>query len=75
LKLSILAFLILTTISCSRGRAKNNGSADAGTCSPAQSDALTFESDIFPIVEKNCSGCHGADQPRAGLNSQWLISK
>jgi hypothetical protein len=29
---------------------------------------LTFERDIWPIVAANCVSCHGADQPKGGLD-------
>jgi len=28
---------------------------------------FTFTADIFPIIQKNCSGCHGGNQPEAGI--------
>jgi mono/diheme cytochrome c family protein len=29
---------------------------------------LSFERDIWPIIAANCTSCHGADKPKAGLD-------
>src|SRR5262245_31178182 len=29
---------------------------------------LVFERDVWPIIARNCAGCHGVDQPKAGLD-------
>ena len=35
---------------------------------PQEMGGVSFSEDIAPIVEENCLGCHGGDDPKAGLD-------
>jgi hypothetical protein len=35
---------------------------------------VQFERDVRPIVEANCTGCHGADRPKASLDLRSVAS-
>ncbi len=35
-------------------------------------DKPVFEEDILPVLELNCLGCHGSNDPQAGLNMEGI---
>jgi uncharacterized membrane protein len=42
-------------------------SAAATPTSPAPSAAVSFKQDVLPILQANCTRCHGGSSPRQGL--------
>lgn len=39
--------------------------AEAGAMPPASANVVDFERDIWPIFEKSCLSCHGAERPKS----------
>jgi hypothetical protein len=42
--------------------------AAAAPTKPAASSSVTFSKNIGPLLQKNCTRCHGGSNPRAGLS-------
>lgn len=49
--------------------AKNNACNDTSTCDTLN---LSFATHIQPTMQANCVGCHGANNPSAGINLSTL---
>ena len=54
------------------GSGGSGGRSDAG--SGADSGAVSYSKDIQPLLNSNCTSCHGGSGPRAGVNLSTYAS-
>ncbi len=46
----------------------------AGAASAAESPPSSFERDAWPILAVHCTGCHGAEEPKGGLDVRTVAA-
>lgn len=60
-------FLVIAVMICLISACKSDNEQDLYSVPDCDSTAMSFESDILPIVNEHCSSCHGGLTPTAGL--------
>jgi hypothetical protein len=50
------------------GSGGSGGGADAGSKSDGSSGTVSYAKDIQPLLEANCTRCHGGSRPSAGID-------
>jgi len=60
--LVILSVLVISFSRCTKETIDENGDATVVV------DSVYYDTDIKPIVETNCTGCHSGSSPSAGIN-------
>lgn len=61
----VLSVVTLAGLSVTAAAATRPASAPG---KPAKAAILTYEKDVFPLLQGRCFGCHGAGAPHAGLD-------